>query len=310
MMRGMIQGYPKIAKLFIFIGLAAVLAGVFAYIAMLLSKVIYGVDPSSGIEVMSAQPNAIKALRLMQIFSAIGSFIIPSFLFLRMNGRDYRSYLKLNSVSKPIQVIITLALVYAVSPFVFWLKEINDLMSLPESLNQVESMMRAMEDQTNQVLEAFLGLNSLSDFLMNLIMAGFLAAVGEEIVFRGMLQKWVGDWIKNPHVAVWLTAIIFSAIHMQFYGFLPRMILGAVFGYVFYFTNNLWVPIIAHFVHNSTQLVLVYMHNNEWIQYDIDGMDKIPVTYAIASLAVGVGLFFILVKTTKEDGRTSLGESI
>ncbi|TAF81977.1 MAG: CPBP family intramembrane metalloprotease, partial [Sphingobacteriales bacterium] len=96
-----------------------------------------------------------------------------------------------------------------------------------------------------------------------LLMIAILPAIGEELFFRGTIQNIFTALFKNPHVAVWLTAILFSAIHLQFYGFLPRMFLGALFGYLFIWGKSIWLPILGHFLNNGFAVIMAFRLQQE-----------------------------------------------
>jgi membrane protease YdiL (CAAX protease family) len=105
-------------------------------------------------------------------------------------------------------------------------------------------------------------------FILNLILIAFLPGIGEELVFRGILQKHIGGIFKNPIAAIWISAFIFSAIHFQFEGFFPRIVLGATLGYLYYWTGNLWVPMIAHAFNNGFQIALIYFTGMDVSEFD------------------------------------------
>jgi len=126
---------------------------------------------------------------------------------------------------------------------------------------------------------------------MGLLVIGIMAGVGEEFLFRGILQPKLKFYIGNPHVAIWLTAAIFSAIHMQFYGFIPRMLLGAIFGYLYHFSGSLLYPIIAHILNNVVTVVLVYLNKLGKLDFDIEQTEQIPIYFGIIGLLI---LFFSL----------------
>jgi len=137
--------------------------------------------------------------------------------------------------------------------------KVNSFLTLPESLRFVEELMRNMEDSAADLTVQFLTMDSFGAFALNMLMIGVVPAVGEELLFRGCLQKWMEKGLKNPHVAIIIAGFIFSFFHFQFYGFLGRWIMGVILGYLFYYSNNIWYPIIAHFLNNGFQVLLVYL---------------------------------------------------
>src|SRR5690554_5832087 len=102
--------------------------------------------------------------------------------------------------------------------------------------------------------------DNAGDFILALIVIGLIPAVGEELLFRGLVQNQIGAITKNIHVAIWLAAFLFSTFHFQFYGFVPRMFLGVLFGYLYYWSGNLFIAMLAHFINNGLTLILLYMY--------------------------------------------------
>ena len=114
-----------------------------------------------------------------------------------------------------------------------------------------------------------------------------IPAIGEEVLFRGIIQRKIFHKIGDMHISIWLTAILFSAIHLQFLGFFPRVILGAMFGYMYAWSRNLWTPIFAHFVNNATTLLMVYLSNQQLIAVDVENPESsITWTGALMSLVL------------------------
>jgi membrane protease YdiL (CAAX protease family) len=119
----------------------------------------------------------------------------------------------------------------------------------------VEQWMINSEDKINRIFDLILTGNTTSGIFLNIFMIALLPAIGEELIFRGVLLNILNRLFKSGHIAVWVTAIIFSSIHLQFYGFLPRLILGLFFGYLFFWSGTLWLPVVAHFVNNAVSTI-------------------------------------------------------
>jgi membrane protease YdiL (CAAX protease family) len=232
---------------------AYALVGLFicTLLSMLLIVGVYGVkvftDPGL---LMSSLPENITKLKIIQIGSAIGLFLLPP-LCLALTERIKIS--EFYNWEKP--VLSMLGLVFLLMLFSFPLTEltglINQKMTLPDFLKPIEAWMRAKEDEAMQMTIAFLTVRNTWDFILNLFMVALLPAIAEELMFRGGIQRAFSRMFRNPHVAIWITAFIFSAIHFQFYGFLPRLLLGALFGYMYFWTKSLWYPMFGHFLNNG-----------------------------------------------------------
>jgi membrane protease YdiL (CAAX protease family) len=147
--------------------------------------------------------------------------------------------------------MVAVVALFSAYPLVQLSYEFNSALPLPEWMHEMES-------SAAEIMQQILAMDSVGSFLLTLLLVGILPGIGEELVFRGVLQRQIQDWTRRPVLSVWLAAIIFSAIHMQFEGFLPRMALGAVLGFLYLWSNNLWIPIIVHAVNNGAQVSVLY----------------------------------------------------
>ena len=158
------------------------------------------------------------------------------------------------------KAILVVLLFYLVSlPAMNWLVSLNESMSLPASLSGIEQWMRTTEDAAAQTTKELLDIHTIGELLACTFVVGLMAGVSEEILFRGAMLRTMQDSRLGTHAVVWIVAIIFSAIHMQFFGFLPRMLLGVWLGYLLVWSRCLWVPIIAHSLNNSTVVLFSYL---------------------------------------------------
>lgn len=143
------------------------------------------------------------------------------------------------------------------------------------------SWARELEERGEVMTNFLTDFQSPIDFTIAFIVIAVLPALGEEFTFRGWLQPALQKLSGNPHVAIWVTAFIFSAFHFQFFGFVPRMLLGAMFGYLMYWSNNLWLPIVAHFVNNGFPVVMLYLNHLEIVEFDASSNEALPLSYVI-----------------------------
>ncbi len=155
--------------------------------------------------------------------------------------------------------------------------ELNQSVSLPSFLKDVELWMRDMEGNAEKLTLAFLKMDSPLDLMLNILIVALLPAIGEELLFRGCLQQLLIEWTKKPHLAIFIAAALFSAIHFQFLGFIPRMLIGAFLGYLFYWSGNLWYAIIGHFVNNALQVVGYYFTQGTNSNADLKAIDSLPL---------------------------------
>lgn len=233
-------------------------ATLFSLLAGLMVMLFFGVDLQSFGDY--SNPQVIEGLKFFQLLSAIGVFIVPPILFGWIVYRKPIASLSLKTFSTPIHWLLVLVLMVVAMPFMTWLVEYNEQLILPDFLAPLENWMKQSEQSAEALTKVFLTFNGVGSFVYILLIVAIVPAVGEELLFRGVLQKIMVSWFKNYHVAIWVTAILFSALHMQFYGFLPRMLLGALFGYVFYWSGSLWLPILGHFINNGSVVALSYLY--------------------------------------------------
>ena len=129
---------------------------------------------------------------------------------------------------------------------------------------------------------------------MGLIVIALLPAIGEELVFRGMFQNEFFRGTRNIHLSIWVSAIIFSAIHFQFYGFVPRLLLGALFGYLYYWSGTLLIPMFAHFFNNAFGVIMIYLHRHEITDLNVEDNTAAPLQYVILNALLTVGLLYYI----------------
>jgi membrane protease YdiL (CAAX protease family) len=152
-------------------------------------------------------------------------------------------------------LLLATLMLFLIFPAIDIVAYINSKMTLPDFMAPIEGWMREKEDLTANATERLLSEKGFFPFITNLLIIGVVAGITEELLFRGAVLSLIRQKIKNPHVAIWIVAILFSAIHFQFYGFIPRMILGAILGYLLYWNHSIWVPVFIHFLNNAIAVV-------------------------------------------------------
>ena len=196
-------------------------------------------------------------------------------------------YLLMNKLPDGVSTLLATAIIFVAFPLVQFTFFLNKSLPLPD-------WAREMEASTEAMINGILQTNSPWELLFNLLVIAVIPAIGEEIVFRGLLQDGLQKRLRNPHLAIWLAAIVFSGFHLQFEGFIPRLFLGAVLGYLLYWTNNLWVPIIAHLINNGAQIIAQHLYKQEMTNVDLEQMDHIPIPVVVGSALLLAGLSYIL----------------
>ena len=240
--------------------------------------------------------NSIEGLLFMQGLQTIVLFGVTALVGVWFT-EDYVNPLRQMLLNKGLSVqqsLIAFLFAVAALPMISMLADWNNGIELPSFLASVEEMMRQMEEQAKVLTERFLQTSSVGMMVANLFVMALLPAVCEEMMFRGWLQRVLGKSV-NYHTAIWVSAFVFSAIHFQFYGFIPRMLIGAALGYLYHYTRSLWASILAHFVNNAAAVVIAFLSYNGYTNIDFDLIGTGDTWYlSVASLAVCLALMFRL----------------
>lgn len=283
----------QVMYLFIFALLGVFLFAVLGFASVFL---IFGYDVFKG--VLSGSIANISAYKVVLVAQQIGLFLTPAILLSVIEAKKLNGFYQLN---KPkIQLLLTVALLSVVwMPLMGLANEWNKNVVLPESLAQIDKWMRTMEDQAAVVTKQLLTMHNASDLLINLLVIAIVPAICEEFLFRGAIQRIFFRINANPHVAIWLSAFIFSFIHFQFFGFLPRMLLGAAFGYIYFWSGSLWYAIFAHFLNNAYAVCVAFylqLNNKDFINAD----DTTVSWYGYLISFVLTAMLFNVVRLTKK----------
>lgn len=263
--------------------------------SMIGQGIVVGISASKGIDLQALITNlSIESpleernlLRLTNMIIHFMSFTVPPVLLTIFLFRSkWTTYLKLDQ--SPAMQNIGLGVLFILAAFplaqiAFWL---NRQIPFPQWIIDMETGAEGM-------IQSLLVMESPAELMLNLFVIAVLPALGEELLFRGVIQQELQKWTQRPILAIWIAAFIFSAFHFQFLGLFPRMILGAALGYLFYWTNNLWVPMVAHFITNGVQVIAQYATKQDISQLETEAPDL--TTWAVSALALvamyGLALF-------------------
>jgi membrane protease YdiL (CAAX protease family) len=228
----------------------------------------------------------------MQGLSAIAMFVFTSMAY--WFWIEKKKWSDFSSRAIPvIAVFLSVFMIQLTSiPLTSYIGSINENIKMPDSLSGLETMFKAMEKSAAELTEFIAKSDSTIELLMSILVIGVIAGVGEELVFRGIIQRKLIRGLNNHHLAIWISAIVFSAIHFQFYGFLPRVVLGALFGYLYVWTGNIWIPIAAHTFNNTVAVVIYHLIHKGKISPDLEKMDTIPFAWVAFSSVVCLVLMF------------------
>ncbi|MEZ4983369.1 MAG: type II CAAX endopeptidase family protein [Saprospiraceae bacterium] len=205
-------------------------------------------------------------VRCITLLNHLFTFLIPAlFVAWYFYKKEWFSFLKINKSPAFQNAMLATVLIIVAFPFAQLTYWINAQVPLPDALSSIE-------DSTAGLIKGLLVMNGPMELIFNLLIIAVLPAIGEELIFRGLIQQTLEKWMQNPIKAIWVAAFIFSFIHFQFEGFLPRMVLGAVLGYLFYWTKNLWIPILAHGVNNGVQVLAAYWYPEKMNELEPESM--------------------------------------
>ena len=288
-LRGKMENSHVIAKIMVWLGLIFVM---FSLTVLVIALVTQG-NPLSDI-------NTLKWIQLLQTISL---FLLPSLILAYLCAKAPWNWLQLDNKVDWKVLLWAIGIMLVALPAINLMSHWNQQMVLPTWLSGVEEWMKAKEAEAEWLTKQFMSVTTISGLLVNLLLMAVLPALSEEITFRGVLQRLLNFQLStfNSHLAIWLTSIIFSAIHMQFYGFVPRMLMGALFGYMLVWTGSLWVPMLMHFVNNGMAVLLYFMANRA--HWDMDKVDAIgtgnTLWLGIVSLVLTVvGIYMFRRSTT------------
>ena len=259
---------------------------IFLFLVILLISTLIGIALSA-IFVFAGD----TGIKIGQGITSFFMFVVPPIVYYYLTRKEYQMRdLGFRSLTPPWWLILLgVALMFISLPITNQLTAWNEGMSLGKSLSWLEDWIKSLEDAAKVATEKMLNVNTIGGLLLNLVVVALIPAIGEELTFRGVLQQALTRKM-NPHVAIVLSAAIFSFIHFQFYGFLPRLFLGLLLGYMFYITGSLWTSMLMHFLNNGTAVVLYYLNLQGTIHVDVDhfgATDNVWILFASALLTSG-----------------------
>jgi len=283
------QLHPALQFL-IFIGLAIAVILIGNLIGAAIAIGLYGLHTvMEAMHLNLTSPGAIKTLWVVQIAGTTLPILAAALFFSFVIVKEPLTYLRYRVKFPWVLMLLVLVIMFVSAPLIEFLSILNEKMVLPHFL----SWMRDKEDEAQKITEAMMQMNTVWDLVKDVLLIGLLTAIVEEFMFRGCLQTIFFRWTKNGHAAIWVTAILFSAFHMQFFGFLPRMMLGVLFGYFVAWSGSVWTSVWAHFINNGTAVIATYFFQHKLIKTNPDDQHLFNYTGYIFSLLVVVLLFTI-----------------
>jgi membrane protease YdiL (CAAX protease family) len=289
------------AKFLIVILTIATLGIIVFFTGLLIGRIIFWMNLDQVNDVLYGRYELITnwQLKYFQMVQCISFFIIPGFFLNWLFSTPTEKYFNIYKPSKVMHLTTILCVFIFGMPLINWIIQINENLSFPDILNNVDSGLRQTENAYAQLTNRLLEANNMAGFLFNILMIAILPAIGEELIFRGILQKLFSEILKNIHVAVIITAILFSVVHGQFFGIIPRFVLGIFLGYLMVWSKSIWLPIFAHFTNNALAVTMFYLQNNNILRftsYSVSGGNNIPIVL-VTSILVSLLLIIYLRKS-------------
>ena len=244
--------------------------------------------------------NDIVRLKIGQGISSALMIIAPPMILYAFTRTEPMRQLGFRKPAKGWMLLVGIALMFVSLPLTNILGTWNEKANFGEFL---ETFLKMLEDAAGDLTQRMLEVDTVGGLLFNLLVIALIPAIGEELTFRGVLQQALTRRC-NAHVAIWLSAFIFSFIHFQFYGFLPRFFLGLIIGYMFYYSGSLWTSILMHFINNGSAVVVAYLDYKGFVNVDWEHFGSTSnIALLIGSLVLTVGLIVIVAKNQYKYGR-------
>ena len=286
-----LHGESPLYQLFVSLMIVFVVGVTLSLIFVVAGMLIFGSDLSVLEKASSSLgKNDFAFMRYVLIIQDFSLLIIPSIIILMFMRPGPSGKVPGLEVPHLKEIGLVVILTFCLFPVTSFTGQINSAMHLPDWLSGVEQWMADKEDKADHVIDLLVESNTFPIMMMNLLTIALMPAIAEELIFRGVFQKIFTNLFRSGHIAVWFTAFIFSAIHFQFFGFIPRFILGLVFGYLFLWSGTLWLPVISHFVNNAFPVILSYFQGIE----KLNAPANTPLWKQALALPVPIVIIFII----------------
>ncbi|MBB6609463.1 CPBP family intramembrane metalloprotease [Pontibacter sp. Tf4] len=248
----------------------------------------------------ASHPSGRNIMLLLQGVVQFMSFIVGPLIMLRVLRYKIDPYLNWKMPVTPLLVLLSGILMIIIMPANSVVINWNATLNFPDFMNEFEQWARAKEDELAELTKLIANFDDVPKLLVGLLVIAVIPAIGEEIVFRGVLQKQLHRWTGNPHVAIWIAGLVFAAIHVQFFGFVPRAILGALFGYLYFWSGRISVPIVAHFFNNGFTVLLLYLQQTGAVDFDVESTEPMNWWSVLISFLLSAAVLYYLYTEFKE----------
>ena len=264
-------------------------------IGVLLTLPFFDFDIMHAIQVLSdpvSYQEAKVPIFIIQGLASVFGFIAIPLIYLRFVVRKplgmFFNELSLRSFPVFLLTFIVLTFMFVNSIFIEW----NANIKLPESMSALEKTLKSLEEAAKVQTEFLTAFDSFGHFFLAFVVIAVIPAIGEELLFRGFVQNLLKSITGNIHIAVWVAGLLFSAFHLQFYGLLPRMLLGVLFGYLYFWSGSLGTAMIAHFINNGFTIIMMYLYQQNITGLDVETEESLPVTFLLILFVLFLGLIY------------------
>ena len=282
---------------------------IFQFIALLTGMFIFSIPFEDAANILKniQHPEGINFLKYVQAISSIGLFIFSSLTIAYFFDIHILKFLYLEKNPGFKNLLLIFILILVILPFSNLMTELNENLQLPDSLQRVQHFLETKEEEMNDIVKRFLDARGVWVFLLNILVIALIPAIGEELLFRGVFQKLFISLFKNVHLGIIITAFIFSALHLQFLSFLPRFILGIIFGYFVVWSESLWPAIIAHFINNALAVIYYYFFYAGKIgdEMEMIGSPGHGLYYGLLSMVISGAIIFLIFRNYRDNNISS-----
>lgn len=297
-MQTYLKSKPIGIQLLLFIGMAFGIFTVFSLVGVAILSNITGISLLELQDIStwdSSDPDMIFYIRGMLLVQFLGLFVIPTMLFAYFSDPQPGNFLGLRNPQKAAYWILGIAVLLVSIPLVEYLGLLNHKMVIG---GETQKWMEALEEEAAKQIQFMLNKRTPTELILNLIFISVFAGVGEELFFRGVLQRLLIKLTKNPWAGIILAALLFSGFHFQFFGFLPRLLLGILLGAIYWYSGSLWTAILAHFFYDAFIIVLVY--SNPKMIEDTNATIVNPSQLGLMALVSAAITFFLVWQMIKQ----------
>ena len=284
---------------------------IFFGMGILLALPMFKIPPGEVISILENNEieTNIGLLKFLQVLYSIGLFLVPAILTGILIQRNTWKYLKADRISSYWIIILVITVMVISIPWINFTSFLNEKLSLPERWGDLMKTIRENDENSWELMKAYLQTDNIGGLLINIFMVALIPAIGEEFLFRGVIQRTLAEWFRKEHLAIWVAALLFSLMHYQFLGFIPRVILGALFGYLFVWTGSIWMAVLAHFINNGVAVIYYYIFYRGSLDVEPDhiGLENNAVLMIIASVLLTIFLLSVIWQQRKESVQAGVG---